>query len=80
VEVAGGWRNLHNRGFHNMYFLPNVTLMKSRMIGWTGHVALVEEIRDACEILVGNSQGNELPEIRRLRLEDNIEMDFRVCT
>jgi hypothetical protein len=49
------------------------------MMGWTGHVALVEEIRDACEISVGKSQGKGLPEIRRLRFENNIEMDFRVC-
>jgi hypothetical protein len=49
------------------------------MMGWTENVALVEEVKDACEILVGKSQGKRLPEIRRFRLEDNIKIDFRLC-
>jgi hypothetical protein len=50
------------------------------MTEWAGHVALVEGMKDACEILVGKSQGKRLPEIHRFSLEDNIKMDFRVCT
>jgi hypothetical protein len=39
-EVAGGWRKLHNEGFHNLYSSPNIVrMMKSRRLRWTEHVA-----------------------------------------
>jgi hypothetical protein len=42
-EVVGGWRRLHNEELHNnLYASPNVIrVIKSRMIGWAGHVALI---------------------------------------
>jgi hypothetical protein len=42
-EVAGGWRRLHNEELHNLYASPNIiSVMKSRRIRWTEHVALWE--------------------------------------
>jgi len=41
-EGAGGWRRLHI-----------VELHKSRRIRWAGHVARMEEMRNAYSILVG---------------------------
>jgi hypothetical protein len=32
-EVIGGWRKLHNEELHNLYSSPNITMIKSRMIG-----------------------------------------------
>jgi hypothetical protein len=39
-EIVGGWRKLHNEELHNLYSLPDITIMiKSRSMRWTGHVA-----------------------------------------
>jgi hypothetical protein len=39
-EVTEGWRKLHNEDLHNLYSSPNIIRMvKSRRIGWAGHVA-----------------------------------------
>jgi hypothetical protein len=36
----GGWRNLLNEKFHNLYSSPSIIRMvKSRRMRWTGHVA-----------------------------------------
>jgi hypothetical protein len=48
------------------------------MMGWPRHVALVEEMRNACEILVGKPQGKRPPETCRLRLEGNIKIDSKI--
>jgi hypothetical protein len=47
-EVTGGWRNLYNEAFHNLYSSPSIIRMiKSRIIRWAGHVARMEERRNA---------------------------------
>jgi hypothetical protein len=39
-EVSGGWRKLHNEELLNLYSLPTIIRMiKSRKVGWAGHVA-----------------------------------------
>jgi hypothetical protein len=39
-EEIGGWKKLHNEGFHNLYSSLNIiTTYKSRKIRWTTHVA-----------------------------------------
>jgi hypothetical protein len=39
-EVTGGWRKRHNKRLHDLYSLPSITKpIKSRRIGWMGHVA-----------------------------------------
>jgi hypothetical protein len=57
-EVAGGWRRLHNEGFHNLYASPNIIrVIKSRRMRWAGHVSRMGEMRNAYKILVGKPEG-----------------------
>jgi hypothetical protein len=42
--VMGGWRKLHNKELHNLYFSPSIIrIIKSRRMRWVGHVALMGE-------------------------------------
>jgi hypothetical protein len=57
-EVAGDWRRLHNEELR--YASPNVVkVIKSRRMGWAGHVALMVEMRNASNILVENLKGRD---------------------
>jgi hypothetical protein len=57
-EMMGGWRRLHNEELHNLYTSPNIIRMiKSRKIRWSGHVARMEEMKNAYSILVGKHEG-----------------------
>jgi hypothetical protein len=50
-EVAGGWRKFHNEELHNEYGPQNIiTTSKSRR--GAGHVAPMEEMRNANRILI----------------------------
>jgi hypothetical protein len=41
-EVTGEWRKLHNEELHNLYSSPDIIrIIKSRMMRWAGHVALM---------------------------------------
>jgi hypothetical protein len=54
-EVAGGSRKLHNEELHDLYFSPSIIRMiKSRRMRWVGHVARMDETRNAYRLLVGN--------------------------
>jgi len=47
-EVAGGWRGLHNEKLHNLYTSPCIIrVIKSRRMRGAGHVAHMEEMRNA---------------------------------
>jgi hypothetical protein len=36
----GSWRKFHNDELHTLYSLPNIVrVIKSRKMGWAGHVA-----------------------------------------
>jgi hypothetical protein len=60
-EVTGHWRKLHNKELHNLYSSPNIiTMIKSRMVIWAGHVARMGEKRNAYRILVGKPEGERL--------------------
>ena len=55
VEVTGEWRRLHNEELNDLYSLPNnVRVIKSRRIGWAGHVARMGEERGC----IGSWWGN----------------------
>ena len=47
VEVRGDWRRLHNEKLHELYLSPNIRMVKSRRMWWTGHVARVGDERVA---------------------------------
>jgi hypothetical protein len=74
VEKVG--ENLHDEELHNLYSSPSIIRMiKSRRMGWAGHVAHMGEKRNAYRILVGKPEGNR--PLGRHRREDNIKMDHR---
>jgi hypothetical protein len=62
-EVTRGWRILHNEGLHNLYSLPSIIRMiKSRRLGWAGHVARMGEKRNSHRKLVERPEGKRLLE------------------
>jgi hypothetical protein len=45
-EVTGYWGKLHNEELNDLYFSPNnVRVIKTRRMGWAGHVAHMGEER-----------------------------------
>jgi hypothetical protein len=64
--------------WHNLYASPHfIGVIKSRRMRWTGHIARVGEMRNACNILVGKPEGQRPLGRPRCRWEDNIRMDLR---
>ena len=50
-DENGEWRRLHNEQLHTLYSSPNVVwVIKSRRLRWAGHVAGMEEGRNAFKI------------------------------
>jgi hypothetical protein len=57
--MVGDWRQLHIEQLHNLYSSPDsIKMIKSRMMGWPGHVAHMGEEAIKCRGFVGNSEGN----------------------
>ena len=52
-------------------------MIKSRELGWAGHVARMEEGRSAFKILTGKPIGKRPLRRPRLRWEDNIRMNLQ---
>jgi hypothetical protein len=47
-EVARGWRRLYNEELGNFYASTNaITVIKSRRMKWSEHVARMKEIKSA---------------------------------
>ena len=47
-KLTGAWRKLHNGKFNDLYTSPNIVrVIKSRRMGWAGHVARMGR-REAC--------------------------------
>jgi hypothetical protein len=60
-EVTGGWRKLRNEELRDLYSSPSIiTIVKSRMMRWAGHVARTEK-KNAYRILVGKLEGERDP-------------------
>ena len=60
-----------------MYRSPNiVSVIKSRRLRWTGHVARKEKGRSVFKILTGKPRGKRPLGRPRRRWEDNIRMDL----
>jgi hypothetical protein len=59
-EVVKGLRRLHNEELHNLYASPNIIrVIISRGMRWLGHVAGVEEMRNAYKILAGKPESKQ---------------------
>ena len=56
---------------------PGSTNLKSRRLKWAGHVARMEESRNAYRILVGRPEGKRPLGRPGRRWEDNIKMDLK---
>jgi hypothetical protein len=77
-EVTGGWRKQHNEVLHNLYYSPSIIRMtKSGGMRCAGHVAQIEEQRNAYRILVGTPEGKRPLGRRRHRWVDTNKMDLR---
>jgi hypothetical protein len=77
-EVMGEWRKLHSGELHNLYLSPDIIRqIKSRSMGWAGHVARMGEGRNLYRVLVGRPEGKRPLERSRRRWEDGIKMDLR---
>ena len=71
------WRRLHNEELHSLYRSPNlVWVIKSRRLGWAGHVARMGEGRSAFKILTGIPTGKRPLGRPRHGWKDNIGMDL----
>ncbi|KAJ4431113.1 hypothetical protein ANN_19708 [Periplaneta americana] len=77
-EVTGEWRKLHNAELHALYSSPDIIrYIKSRRLRWAGHVARMDESRNAYRMLVGRPEGKRPSGRPRRRWEDNIKMNLR---
>jgi hypothetical protein len=71
--MTEGWRKLHNEELHNLDFSPSIIRMiKSRRMRWAGHVACLK--RNACRILVENTEGKSALGRHRRRWNNNINL------
>ena len=76
-ENTGEWRKSHNAELHTLYSSPNIIRsLKSRRLRWAGHVARMEQSRNAYRVLVGKPEGKRPLRRSRCRWEDNIKMDL----
>ena len=76
-DENGEWRRLHNEELHSLYHSPNIVReIKSRSLRWAGHVARMEESRNALKIVTGKPTGKRPLGKPRRRWEDNIRMDL----
>jgi hypothetical protein len=69
--------SLPNEELHNFYSSRNIIRLIKLKTSWAGHVARMEEMRNALKILVGKSKGNRPLGRPKHRWEDNIRMDVR---
>ena len=76
-RVFGEWRKLPNEELNDLYYSPNVVrVIKSRRMGWAGHVARMGDRRGVYRVLVGKPEEKRPLGRPRSRLEDNIKMDL----
>jgi hypothetical protein len=77
-NVMGEWRKLHSGEFHNLYSSPDIIRqIKSRRIGWAGHVACMGGERKVCKVLVGKPKGKRLLERPKHRWQDRMKTCLR---
>ena len=73
-----GWRRMHNEELNDLYSLHNIVrVIKSRRMGWAGHVACMGEERRVYRVFVGKPEGKRPLGRPRRRWVDNIRMDLQ---
>ena len=76
-EITGEWRKLHNAELRALYSSPNrIRNLKSRRLRWAGHVARMEQSRNAYRVLVGKPEEKRSSGRPRRRWEDNIKINL----
>lgn len=76
-EETGEWRKLHNCELHDLYASVNINrIIKSRRLGWAGHVARMGDNRTAARVMRGNPKVRRPLGRPRLRWEDNVKADL----
>ena len=77
-DITVEWRKLHNAELHALYSSPNIIRnLKSIRLRWAGHVARMEQFRNAYRVLVGKAESKRPLGRPRRRWENNIKMDLR---
>ena len=62
-EITGEWRKLHNAELHALYSSPNIIRnLKSRQMRWAGHVASMEQFRNAYRVSMGKPESETFRE------------------
>ena len=75
-KIIGKWRKLHNAELHALYSSSNIIRnLKSRWLRWAGHVACMEQSRNACRVLVGKPEGKRLLSLAFLQSENWTELN-----
>jgi hypothetical protein len=61
MELASGWKKLHNDELHSLYSAPNISrVIKPRKTKWAELVVCGRDIRNAHRILVRKLQTQKL--------------------
>jgi hypothetical protein len=72
------WGKLHNKELYALCSSTNIIrVVRSRRLRCAGHIAHMEERRDAHRILVGKTEGRRQLEKPKHRWEDSIKMDLQ---
>ena len=58
-ETIMEWRRLRNKQLCDLYSSPSIRVIKSKRIGWAGHVARVGDKRVKYRVLMGRPQEKE---------------------
>ena len=76
-KITSDWRKLHNEKLNDLCSSPNIVqVIKSRRMGWAGHVACMGERRGVYWVLVGKPERKRPLNRPRHRWEDSIKMDL----
>jgi hypothetical protein len=76
-KITGEWRKLHNEALNDLYCSPNIVcVIKSRTMGWAGHVARMGKRRGVYGALLGKPEGKRPLGRPRRRWEDNNKFDL----
>lgn len=72
--VIGRWRKLHNMELNKFYYSPDIfQIIKLRIMGWVGHVALMEVIQNVCKIVFVKPEGKRQFVRSKRKWENNVK-------